>query len=218
MKVQEENKVFRFLELPPELRNRIYYFVFDDNSDYTLNLRDAPKLFPKFAITATSRQIHKESFWLLERAKKTFWKAHSLTLFIGRSTSTYMDKMIVLKACAKLPADANIHYMSFEVSYSMNRPGLHATFGAKSCADGEVQWSVFLGLSNVYHTHSLRSYQQRLLQLVHGAFEEMQIERLEMDVEQKLSKAVGEMPGEELRVWKGLDLEMCVKTVRSIVH
>ncbi|KAK5121295.1 hypothetical protein LTR85_005461 [Meristemomyces frigidus] len=64
---------FRFMDLPPELRNRIYECAFEFNVDQEIEVFTARALAPSAALTMTTHQVHKESLQLLREATQRFW-------------------------------------------------------------------------------------------------------------------------------------------------
>ena len=77
MAPQADTSTFRFLDLSPELRNRVYHFVFEDASDEDLDLFAKPYYHSTAAITVTCSQIRQESFCLYKQAIANFWTSHA---------------------------------------------------------------------------------------------------------------------------------------------
>ncbi|KAK5121291.1 hypothetical protein LTR85_005457 [Meristemomyces frigidus] len=69
-------RIFRFLDLPPELRNRIYSMVFEDNKPEEVNLLTVQTALVEPTITTLCRQVRHESIGLLRRAQSDFHSRH----------------------------------------------------------------------------------------------------------------------------------------------
>ena len=67
---------FRILDLAPELRNRIYNCIFEDNAPHRLSLFDARAVAPPPAITAVSRRVRAETLGMYRAAGAAFWSSH----------------------------------------------------------------------------------------------------------------------------------------------
>ena len=67
---------FRFRDLAPELRNRIYDCVFEDEAPHRMSLLDIRAAAPPIAITAVSKQVRNESLGLYKLAVAAFDTSH----------------------------------------------------------------------------------------------------------------------------------------------
>lgn len=72
------------MDLPPELRNRIYDFVFEDQAPQDISAFAAKALQPRSAIVAVSRQLRKETLGIQQQAIDQFMRQH--TFFISADT------------------------------------------------------------------------------------------------------------------------------------
>jgi len=79
---------FRLLDLPPELRNRIYTCIIEDiTMPPSTDVFSALQFLPDPTITAVSRQIRSESLGLFRQATTEFWSTHNFYLTIHRQIS-----------------------------------------------------------------------------------------------------------------------------------
>lgn len=122
MAPQAECSVFRFLDLPPELRNRIYYYVFTETSSHELNLLDRPPYYSNSAITSTSRKIRGESLSLYEQIVTDFWQTHAFYIKLdARKVSTNPEWIGTwCKYLETLPED--IWFRSLLILFSFENP------------------------------------------------------------------------------------------------
>lgn len=65
--------VFRFLDLAPELRNRVYEHAFAVEPKLEIEIFTARSRAPPAAVAITSRQVYKESNTYLQEASQRFW-------------------------------------------------------------------------------------------------------------------------------------------------
>ncbi|KAK5708478.1 hypothetical protein LTR17_020657 [Elasticomyces elasticus] len=72
----DEEQPFRLLDLPPELRVRIYECLYQDESVGDLDYLTLREHVPSVAITLTNRLIRHEAMPLYERATKSFYQQH----------------------------------------------------------------------------------------------------------------------------------------------
>lgn len=73
---------FRLLDLPPELRNRIYEHTLEDQAPHELDVFTYRTHVPEPAITAVSRQLRKETIGLLQEATRHFWDSHIFLVYL----------------------------------------------------------------------------------------------------------------------------------------
>ncbi|KAK3679561.1 hypothetical protein LTR37_021416 [Vermiconidia calcicola] len=78
MAPQAQDPPFRFLQLPPELRNKVYDYVFEDAAEYYIAIASLPvsSLQPSPSITFTSHLVRSESLPLYQEATARFWASH----------------------------------------------------------------------------------------------------------------------------------------------
>ena len=79
---------FRFLDLPPELRNRVYTFVYLDNSTRSMDIFNAYEHVPKVALTRVSKQLRNETFGMYHEATAQFWSNHELSMSIDCASTS----------------------------------------------------------------------------------------------------------------------------------
>lgn len=85
MTTNKNELAFRLFDLPGELRNAIYAFVFEDLNDEKIDIFDVRKCLPPPAILEVSRHIRSETLQLYEEACKAFWSNHTITVACGIS-------------------------------------------------------------------------------------------------------------------------------------
>lgn len=89
---------FRFLDLAPELRNKIYHFIFE--TDERVDLCRAEEIRPEKAITSTCRQVRSETLELHEQATERFWQ--SLTFTVNVADPYGESTPLIFYACRRL--------------------------------------------------------------------------------------------------------------------
>lgn len=125
------DRPFRFLDLPPELRNRIYDFTFADNAPENVKLFSMKGQVPSPAITVTSRQVRNESLLLYTEAIDCFYGAHVLQIDIDL-------RQLVNTEAKRLPELPSIEGRSFiniiqNPPLPINKLALHIG-GGEPCA------------------------------------------------------------------------------------
>lgn len=79
--------VFRFLDLPAELRNRVYEFVVEDEgTTWLIDLFAVKACVPSAAVTQVSRQVRHESKDLYREATSAFWANLKISITIQSMT------------------------------------------------------------------------------------------------------------------------------------
>ena len=101
------SKCFRLLDLPPELRARIYEYAFADESPEEVDLIQIESHLPWPALTAVSRLVRQESVPCFQDAFEKFWRGHvPCTGFFGAHVdleeSEQDRKRFSSKICARL--------------------------------------------------------------------------------------------------------------------
>ncbi|KAK4539745.1 hypothetical protein LTR36_010398 [Oleoguttula mirabilis] len=107
---------FRLLDLPPELRNRIYSYVFDDSALPELDLLATGRSSPPSAITVTTHQLRSETLGLHQQAMSAFWTDHKFSIYIENRDifeDSAMDSL--LQWCRILPA-SGLRCISFKIN------------------------------------------------------------------------------------------------------
>lgn len=92
---------FRLLDLLPELRSRIYHYVFE-SSPRDINLLAAEAFAPPAAVTAVSRQLRKETCGLHERALNAFWTDNTFYVSIVFEPSSAEQRAERVSYCKRV--------------------------------------------------------------------------------------------------------------------
>lgn len=110
-RAEDTEDVFRFLDLPPELRNRVYDFIFEDLAPDIIDIFAAKAAAPSPAITAVSTQLRNETIELFHEASRIFWTKHQLSLEIGTEIleSECREQLMARCELLRLPAPQQIH-------------------------------------------------------------------------------------------------------------
>lgn len=117
---------FRFLDLPPELRNEIYEFYLSDsnNDQHHLEISNWKTLAPDPAITAVSTQIRSESLGYFTSAFLDFFKNHGWYLDLAIRLRDYGLRERILYTLHSLPKSVCIRELQFSIkSFRCHRRG-----------------------------------------------------------------------------------------------
>lgn len=192
---------FRFLELPPELGNRTYFYVFEDPSERELDLRRAQQLLPESSITLACREIRNESLGLSKEATSMFWKAHIFAVQLNCCVKGEVCTKRILDTCAQLPHGATIYGLAFTAHNLYGRTNLIARVTAEQDVSSGVEWSVFMAPSTGYPASLLGDCQKVFKMALQSGW-------LVKDRASALKRTVKEPSNT-----RGLDIEKCVAIV-----
>ncbi|KAK4895314.1 hypothetical protein LTR27_006657 [Elasticomyces elasticus] len=95
--------VFRFLDLPAELRLRVYELYFEGNEGREIWLFRVRPHAPEDAITAVSRGVREESLPLYVRACHAFWATSTFMMFTCEHVNDPEWRSFVLSQCQSIP-------------------------------------------------------------------------------------------------------------------
>ena len=96
-------KTIRFLDLPPELRNRIYSFAFHNRTASEIKIIGASCHAPSSSLIYTSSQVWNECFELFDDAQHAFWRGHKFTIELYLAHEAFADNAHgLLRACTAL--------------------------------------------------------------------------------------------------------------------
>lgn len=110
------SKAFRFLDLPPELKNAIYSCYLEDASPYGIDILATRACLPDPAITAVCRRVRHEALGLHKEAVKTFCANHNFEVSFDTTTTddnTELQIMRVMREHSKLPFKSDIARFTF---------------------------------------------------------------------------------------------------------
>ena len=106
--------VFRLLDLPPELRNRVYEYTFEPDAGLSIEIFAACSRAPQPALTAASHQIRNESLQYLHEATQRFWRERRFFVAISpcifTNSTEYKSKMEPLYKALKVPPLRQIEF------------------------------------------------------------------------------------------------------------
>ncbi|KAK5121171.1 hypothetical protein LTR85_005655 [Meristemomyces frigidus] len=104
----------RLLNLPAELRNRIYDLVLEDTAPVEVDIFTAKKHMPSFGLISTCRQIRQENLLLHKEALSRFWRSHDFIVKLETTQCHKRDyRLRIMKYCARLPAP-RIRYLELQ--------------------------------------------------------------------------------------------------------
>jgi len=96
-------QVFRFLDLPPELRNRVYSYTLEYHAPPQVNLLATRIHAPSALVTIVSRQLRHESLDLYHQAMHDFWTKRSFHLSLNDDIAEDERCKEVISVCTKVP-------------------------------------------------------------------------------------------------------------------
>ena len=116
-------QIFRFLDLPPQLRNHVYELATDASWYEGVDLRRWRLQAPPHAITAVSRQVRAESLGIYHEAFRKFCYANSIRIVMDISdVLDSQQQSVILKHCNSMPS-LGIRTVRFVVSGFDNKDG-----------------------------------------------------------------------------------------------
>ena len=145
MAPHNDDMPFRFLDLPGELRNKIYAFIFEDAYEATdLHLLVTPCYYSTTALTTVSQQIRTETLELYKQAARTYWASHSFYIEVDCEDSRDLVEDQYHEA-TRLPKGVIVQGMSFWFSSAAlsASPGhaLYAKLSIHLDVGGNVVWT-----------------------------------------------------------------------------
>lgn len=87
-------KPFRFLDLCPELRNKIYEVVYEEQPPTTVDLSTLLQVLPPMNLILTSRQTHSEAYGYYTVALDQFWQSHNFTFNTSLPWPTFLGDLV----------------------------------------------------------------------------------------------------------------------------
>ncbi|KAK3633323.1 hypothetical protein LTR56_015891 [Elasticomyces elasticus] len=143
----DDNQHFRLLDLPPELRVRIYECFFEvPNSIEATDIFEAQQHAPNLAIAATSRLIRREALAIGKAAMLQFYQQGDLFIQMSVCSSVqWREEMQNLQAAAS--ALPSFPLSTFELRYSIQRSSgekndcrMTASIAAGGNVEGHTRW------------------------------------------------------------------------------
>ncbi|KAK3708771.1 hypothetical protein LTR37_011292 [Vermiconidia calcicola] len=162
----EKPEAFRFLDLPAELRNRIYedYFGHHSHDESELDLLQIRSHLPPSKITAVCNQIHNESQGLYEHVRADFLRANRFCL----GTEWHMvDKELLQKATLRkvdqLPLALKLHKLNFRNVGRKHHWTDIVRVKAEVTTGGRIDWRVLYPPSIEYSATGLQWCHDRMI-------------------------------------------------------
>lgn len=132
--------VSRFLDLPPELRNRVYNILFEDRNGDEIPLLGTRQCRPSTAITVVCQQLRRETLRLCKEARASFFQNHTFCIVIDRNVGTTLNLENII---TKLSRNVAIHKLAFIVTDPID--GIEfARIEARTSGQQEIEWSTIL--------------------------------------------------------------------------
>ena len=142
MERTHESATFRFLDLPPELRNRIYSCSFEDDRPHKLNVLEWKSHLPDYSITEVSSQTRSESLALWKDAKAEVWTSHQWEIRVDSDILEPEAPEELLIACGKVPKAAPIRQLRFVCMPEPEGTTSPCAFKATIDETGEADWQL----------------------------------------------------------------------------
>ena len=156
---------FRFLDLPPELRNTIYQYYVQDTHDYQLNITKWRDFVPPPSITAVSRQVRQEVIGYYTPSLSDFWKNHFWYLELTASLREDDVREAVLSTVHAVPKTAGIRELQLcakSFKYPRRDP-IPLIIGVTVDGDGKAKWGFrALDRPNVFLLFVLQAWLSKL--------------------------------------------------------
>ena len=140
MNVESDLKPFRLLDLPPELRNRVYHFALEDTGEHELDLLCTRPYQPHRPITAICRKVRSESLGLYQGARAKFFRNHSFHISIDRSMEPARSLARILP---KLPRKATVYSLVFILLSPMQDVPV-ARVEVETSREEDIVWTVMV--------------------------------------------------------------------------
>ena len=155
---------FRFLDLPPELRNTIYQYHLQDTHEYQLDITQWKALVPSPSITAVSRQVRSEILGYYTPALSDFWKNHFWYLELSASLREDDAREAVLSTLHAVPKTACIRELQLAAKAFKypRRDSIPLVMGV-TVEKGKAKWGIrALNSPSVYLIFVLQAWLSRL--------------------------------------------------------
>ena len=172
MDAMNYSKTFRFLDLPAELRNRIYSIVFEHANEHPVELCHAQSSQPEWAVTLVSHQLRNESYRLYKRAKMTYWQSHDFIVAMDHRGSRIRLRETQSETLA-LPFANKIQNLSFILQSNTATTKIHAKISGRD----DVDWTLLWAPTNARTVDSLERHSQRCTDIIRRRREQMLLEQ-----------------------------------------
>ncbi|KAK3705117.1 hypothetical protein LTR37_013484 [Vermiconidia calcicola] len=166
---------FRFLDLPAELRLKIYDFYFTTSSCLEPDLLQFRSHMPSPRLTTVCCQIHAETQEIYEKAKMVFARD---TVF---SLNNSPERKVLMYAVRAVPRALHVRKVSFKLMGESHYID-HIRVEARMLSDGSVDWTLMFAPNHLYDTDILASAQWHLLRQLQNKVSNYQSPSAGLDV------------------------------------
>ncbi|KAK3708774.1 hypothetical protein LTR37_011295 [Vermiconidia calcicola] len=162
MYTDEAQNSFRFLDLPPELRLRVYHFYFAPSSYPEPDLLLFRRHMPPSKLTTICRQVHAETQAICERARAEFLRDTVFSLDAPARRPPHWAEMspegeAIMDAVQGLQRAFQIHIrtVNFRLLDAQGRYNYHIRVVARVLSDGAIGWTVQVAPIDYHDTDTL---------------------------------------------------------------
>ena len=142
MDPSDETQFFRFLDLPPELRDAIYGFYFKFERSQRINIlqwkTNMESSGPDSAITAVCRKIRSESFALHKLNSSKYWRENEWVIGISPKWDFPKEAALLDQCIQTLPSNAHPTTLRFFSEWGWTEGHI---FDACALECGQVEWT-----------------------------------------------------------------------------
>ena len=152
----------RFLDLPPEIRDRIYCLIFLDENEDEIDFHEARSRLPKVTITLTCRQVRREALGLIQEADEVFYQNHCFLIDISKFDPSARLKGHYMREITKaLPWTCKVRRLAFVLDHTISGIDLMKV-GVRFTGDNALEWTPLLAPTNNQPARLTHDFQSQM--------------------------------------------------------